>query len=86
MGQAVRRGPGGVLGTGGDDAPTAMASGLVERRHAQTEGGPDPVGPTRLLLNKILAGGQVSDYPAATATGFSIGTPIRLPHSVHDPS
>ena len=28
----------------------------------------------------------VLDYPAATATGFSIGTPMRLPHSVHEPS
>jgi hypothetical protein len=24
--------------------------------------------------------------PAATATGFSMGTPMRLPYSVHEPS
>jgi hypothetical protein len=30
--------------------------------------------------------GSVSAYSAATGTGFSIGTPMRLPYSVHDPS
>jgi len=26
------------------------------------------------------------NYPAAAGSGFSIGTPMRLPYSVHEPS
>jgi hypothetical protein len=29
---------------------------------------------------------RLGRYSAATATGFSIGTPMRLPYSVHEPS
>ena len=30
--------------------------------------------------------GLTADQPAVTGAGFSIGTPIRLPYSVHEPS
>jgi hypothetical protein len=38
------------------------------------------------FAKKSTGGAFIRDYRAAAATSFSIGAPIRLPHSVHEPS
>jgi hypothetical protein len=43
---------------------------------------PDPRLPAAGRAEPGLVGGQ----PAVTGAGFSIGTPIMLPYSVHEPS
>jgi hypothetical protein len=47
-----------------------------------------PSGGFRWLLGGFGGdvGRSVGRYSAATGIGFSIGTPIMLPYSVHDPS